>query len=923
MAVSADSIIGLGAYAPPALHAMAARLVSRNRWFNLVVSNIPAPQVPMYLAGAQLMASYPAMPLGESCALSIACTSLGGTMSFGLTADWDALPDIDVLARGIERSLHDSPPPARLVHEEVRRSGRRPAGDHRRVPRPRESRPHGTGARRAPSTCVPVPDRRRGVRLDRGPLDPRDLAWERPNWASSGIRGAARSSRRSARSSPSKAARVLDDRQPVVLPRPVQAAARSPRPVAGGPPWHRPLGRDRLPEAPVVPRAVEAVVALCGRQLGPLSERYGSAFAAEDLVAVLDALGIDRIDLYGDSYGTFFAQTFAVRYPERTRTLTLDAAYPIDDDDAWWRDTNRAIAAAFNVTCARDRVCAELGRDPMATIARLVRRVGAAPASGGIQRRRASPLVRVNVDSVISLVTSAATTPTIYRELVAAARPRLRANHPDPAPLLRLAAENAYVGGAGDIHTTPKGSRRRRAATTTRSCGTSAPRCRTASAVRGALGALRRDDPVAFAPFAIDDWVVSSSTLFTSCIRWPAPTQHVPAKPPGATYPDVPVLVLNGVLDSADLARRREAIADRFPNATYVEVPNTTHVTALGDLRDCTSRLVLGLRSNGRRRRSVVRELVPAHPLGRPVPDVCGIARRPMIATRAALVGDRDARGRAGAVVEHERDTRRGAARRHVRDPRLPPAGVHAARRALGRGRHGRRHARGGIGRRVPLAGWAHAGGRRTCPSSWLQIRWNVWHPMGGASCRFGRRQASAVVGVRSLADDLRRANRRPGPASDRAPPVAARVPRSGKMRPRHVGWAPARLPRTPAGTKRSRRPCSTRRDIGWLRAHVSRPAAASPAGLAAPHPGTHRGRPVVLPFPHQVDVQLNDLLRKGCGIGHDHPVAEPNDLLRIHPAHPHPREPVAETRACRTGRTPPSPPDGGSPPSSTATPTR
>ena len=86
---------------------MAARLASRNRWFNLVVSNIPAPQVPMYLAGARLVASYPAMPLGENCALSIACTSLGGTMAFGLTADWDALPDIDVLARGIERSLNE------------------------------------------------------------------------------------------------------------------------------------------------------------------------------------------------------------------------------------------------------------------------------------------------------------------------------------------------------------------------------------------------------------------------------------------------------------------------------------------------------------------------------------------------------------------------------------------------------------------------------------------------------------------------------------------------------------------------------------------------------------------------------------------------------------------------------------------------
>jgi diacylglycerol O-acyltransferase len=59
----------------------------------------------MYLAGARLEASFPAMPLGESCALSIACTSLGGTMAFGLTADWDALRDIDVLGRGIESAF--------------------------------------------------------------------------------------------------------------------------------------------------------------------------------------------------------------------------------------------------------------------------------------------------------------------------------------------------------------------------------------------------------------------------------------------------------------------------------------------------------------------------------------------------------------------------------------------------------------------------------------------------------------------------------------------------------------------------------------------------------------------------------------------------------------------------------------------------
>ena len=105
MAERADQIIALGAHAPPALFAAAARLASRGGWFNLSVSNVPAPQAPMYLAGAPLLASYPAMPLGENAALSVACTSLGGTMAFGLTADRDAVPDLEVLSRGIERAI--------------------------------------------------------------------------------------------------------------------------------------------------------------------------------------------------------------------------------------------------------------------------------------------------------------------------------------------------------------------------------------------------------------------------------------------------------------------------------------------------------------------------------------------------------------------------------------------------------------------------------------------------------------------------------------------------------------------------------------------------------------------------------------------------------------------------------------------------
>jgi len=105
MAMGADAIIGLGAYAPGGLLAAAARLASRGPWFNLVVSNVPGPQQPMYLAGARLVASYPSMPLGENSALSVACTSLGGTMAFGLTGDWDGMHDIDRLSSALDDAL--------------------------------------------------------------------------------------------------------------------------------------------------------------------------------------------------------------------------------------------------------------------------------------------------------------------------------------------------------------------------------------------------------------------------------------------------------------------------------------------------------------------------------------------------------------------------------------------------------------------------------------------------------------------------------------------------------------------------------------------------------------------------------------------------------------------------------------------------
>lgn len=107
MAMSADAIIGLGSYGPGGMLAAAARVASYAPVFNLVVSNTPGPQQPLYLAGARLVANYPSMPIGRTSALSVACTSLGGTMAFGLTGDWDGMPDLDALAAAIDDSLDE------------------------------------------------------------------------------------------------------------------------------------------------------------------------------------------------------------------------------------------------------------------------------------------------------------------------------------------------------------------------------------------------------------------------------------------------------------------------------------------------------------------------------------------------------------------------------------------------------------------------------------------------------------------------------------------------------------------------------------------------------------------------------------------------------------------------------------------------
>ena len=105
-AVGAQMLTELSGFAPPTIMAQAARLQARQRLFNLVVTNVPGPQFPLYLLGRELEAIYPMVPLAENTALGIAIMSYNGQLNFGLVADYDALPDLEILAdelRSVDR----------------------------------------------------------------------------------------------------------------------------------------------------------------------------------------------------------------------------------------------------------------------------------------------------------------------------------------------------------------------------------------------------------------------------------------------------------------------------------------------------------------------------------------------------------------------------------------------------------------------------------------------------------------------------------------------------------------------------------------------------------------------------------------------------------------------------------------------------
>ncbi len=111
-AMGAEAMLDLAALAPPVVHATLARSLYATRLFNVTITNVPGPQIPLYAFGAQLREVLPVVPLAAEHSVGIAIFSYNGLVTFGVIADSESTPDIDVLAHGIEEGIDELLAPA-------------------------------------------------------------------------------------------------------------------------------------------------------------------------------------------------------------------------------------------------------------------------------------------------------------------------------------------------------------------------------------------------------------------------------------------------------------------------------------------------------------------------------------------------------------------------------------------------------------------------------------------------------------------------------------------------------------------------------------------------------------------------------------------------------------------------------------------
>jgi pimeloyl-ACP methyl ester carboxylesterase len=326
--------------------------------------------------------------------------------------------------------------------------------------------------------------------------------------------------------------------------------------------------------------AEQSAAAACAAMLGPQRDFYSTAEHAEDLEAVRQALGFDKVAIYGVSYGTKLAMAYALAHPDHVDRLLLDSVLPPELPDPFSAEVLRTLPATLAAFCS-DGGCRPATADFPGDVVAVANKLAARPLNGKVPGPGGTRTIRVDGLELLSIVLDADLNPGLAAELPAVVKAARLGN---TQPLVRLAALHA-----GDAAEPPIDLSFALYAATVCRDGPFPWAPDTPVADRRALeqAALAGLPAGSLGPFG--SWAARFGNA-DFCLNWPSPSGG--AALGAGPLPNVPVLVVSGGFDMRTPTAGAQSVVSRFPQGQLLVVPGIGHSTVTADFSACAARAV-------------------------------------------------------------------------------------------------------------------------------------------------------------------------------------------------------------------------------------------------------------------------------------------------------------------------------------------
>ncbi|MDA0174361.1 alpha/beta hydrolase [Solirubrobacter taibaiensis] len=324
----------------------------------------------------------------------------------------------------------------------------------------------------------------------------------------------------------------------------------------------------------------------CANRIGPARRFYTTPDSVLDMEAIRQQLGVEKLTLFGISYGTELAVAYARAYPQHVQRLVLDSVVDYDDRDPFATVLFRAMGPSLKSLCPGG--CRGISTDPGADLGKLIAQLRTTPLQAfAYDAQGRSTRVKITPTALFDLMLLTDYLPALRAAIPAGVQAALKG---DGALLARLIREGKRLEGFGSPRDFSVARYATVCETTPLPWDAGTPIEARPAITQQRIAALA---PTAFAPF--DPAIVVEDEI-DLCLRWPdvpRPVLDVPPPP----YPTVPTLILQGREDLRTPPEWSQRLAERIPGSHRIVISGVGHST-VSDPRDCAADAILRFVAN-------------------------------------------------------------------------------------------------------------------------------------------------------------------------------------------------------------------------------------------------------------------------------------------------------------------------------------